>query len=228
MSDNLIFNSMDNPVPPVRKDIQLIPLQYNGDRVLYVHDIMEYIPSDFALNPHVESFLTLFNGRFSIQRILAMVEGQIDGQDLLQFVQLLDKNCLLESPNYRETARQKEEAFELSPARGAALAGNSYPEDPDELEKYLSDLFSPFACSESVQFPEKALYAPHIDPKAGGDVYAKAFSVLRTLTPERVVILGTSHYAGCYPELYANTPFIGSRKIFELPNGRIPTDSGYL
>jgi AmmeMemoRadiSam system protein B len=44
------------------------------------------------------------------------------------------------------------------------------------------------------------------------------------LKPKRVVILATSHYAGLYPNLYQNAPFILVDKDFEMPLDTIPRD----
>ena len=74
----------------------------------------------------------------------------------------------------------------------------------------------------------KALYAPHIDLRIGMKSYAQSFALLEELTPKRVVLLGTSHYASLYPDVYADTPFIATRKTFQLPLGDVPADQKIL
>jgi MEMO1 family protein len=228
MSEAMIFNSAKHPVPPVRRDLQLIPLDHNGEQVLYFHDSLGYVPANFALRPQVEPILSLINGSFSIEQISRAIQGKIDQDQLLEFVQLLDRNCILESGNYRHIAEQKEEAFETSLVRPSSLAGESYPADKNELCGYLEQVFSSAGKGAASKQPEKALYAPHIDPRVDQKVYAAAFSSLKKLQPARVVILATSHYSGYYPELYDNTPFIGTDKVFEMPHGSIPVDMDYF
>jgi AmmeMemoRadiSam system protein B len=70
----------------------------------------------------------------------------------------------------------------------------------------------------------KALYAPHIDPRVALESYVEAFAPIKDLKPKRVVILATSHYAGWYPEVYKDTPFILVDKNFQLPLGTIRRD----
>lgn len=226
MSETL-FNSLDKPVPPVRHDLQLIPIQHNGNSVLYFHDLLGYTPPDFALHPQAEAILSLINGQFSIQQIVRLTDGQIEQEQLLEFIRLLDKNCILESDNYKITSDIKEEAFERSRVRPASLAGEVYPSDKDELNDYLNKLFSTTNKNSSANDHKKALYAPHIDPRVNQQIYADAFSSLKTTKPKRVVILATAHYTGHHVDLYNNTPFIGTDKTFELPHGSVHVDQNY-
>jgi len=236
MSEELLFNSLDRPVPPLRSDVQTIPIPHNGNTVLYFYDTMGYAPSDFSLAAAVEPLLSLINGSFSINKIVGLTEGRVDAQDLLDFVRLLDQNRLLDSNYFRSASADIEEQFEKASLRKPALAGSAYPAVKSELQVHLERLFSEPPMNgevvngemNSAEPPERALYAPHIDPEVGSDVYVRAFSSLKHLTPERVVILATAHYAGYYPGIYDDRPFIGSAKTYELPHGSIETDREYL
>jgi MEMO1 family protein len=225
---NKLFNSIDAPVPPVRADLQLFPVQHNGDSVLYFHDSLGYTPPNFALHHEAETLLSLINGSTTITDICQTVEGAISENQLLEFIQLLDRNCILASPNYKITAEGKETAFEASAIRTSSLAGELYPEDTEELNRYLSGLFSENDMKPILSQPKKGLYAPHIDPRVNQQIYTDAFSSLKTIKPKRVVVLATAHYTGYYPNVYNNTPFIGSLKNFDLPIGRIPVDEKWL
>src|SRR5699024_6306537 len=90
----------------------------------------------------------------------------------------------------------------------------------DYLDKAFSEHTSKVACKNP-----KALYAPHIDPRVALDRYVEASSPLKNLQPKRVVMLATSHYAGWYPDLYEEQPFILVDKDFELPLGTIHRDA---
>ena len=225
---NKLFNSVESPVPPIRADLQLFPVQHNGDNVLYFHDSLGYTPPNFALHHEAETLLSLINGSTSITDICQAVDGTISKNQLLEFIQLLDRNCILASPNYKITAENKEAAFEASAVRKPSLAGESYPEDSEELKRHLSGLFSNNDIKHVLSKPKKGLYAPHIDPRVNQQIYADAFSTLRNLKPKRVVVLATAHYTGYYPNVYNNTPFIGSAKNFELPIGRLSSDEKWL
>lgn len=224
--DKSVFDSIEQPVPPVRLDLQLIPLRSNGDRVLYFHDILGYVPANFALRREAEPILSLINGRFSIQHISNALEGKLAEEDLLEFVQFLDKNCILDSVRFSQTAKETEKAFERCTVRPSALAGETYPDEPQALKKYLDEILTDDTVPE--KNPEKALYAPHIDPRVGKKMYSSAFSTLKNLKPKRVVIFGTAHYTGYSAEQYENTPFIGTEKSFEFPHITIDSDLNYV
>ncbi|MGF1670674.1 MAG: AmmeMemoRadiSam system protein B, partial [Balneolaceae bacterium] len=227
MKSNLIFNSFTKPIPPVRRDIQMVPVQTNGDFYLYFYDALRYSNPDFALNRQIEPILSLLNGHLSVEQIRNMMGRSIKKDDLLKFIQMLDQELLLETDYYKNHARLIEGNFEKQSVRQPIFAGSSYPAEGDEMAVYVKNIID-----NTNQLPDysprKAIFAPHIDTEIGAESYAKAFSTLRNLKPKRVVILATSHYSGYYPDLYTNKPFIGSRKTFLSPAGNLKTDETYL
>jgi len=230
MSDNkdALFNSTQLPVPPIRRDLQLIPVNSNGSSVVYFHDIFGYVTANFALHQQAEPILALLNGTSSIHEIADAMQGKLGKQDLLEFVQFLDKHNILDSPRYRHTADETEKAFEQNKVRYPSLAGESYPAKPDGVKNYLAELMASSESAKTDKSAVKALYAPHIDPRVGNRIYSSAFSKLSNLRPKRVVILGTAHYTGYYAAEYQNTPFIGTEKSFQLPHVEIASDIDYI
>lgn len=236
MSEDNTFQSLEKPIPPVRSDLQRIPLRHNGDDILYFHDVLGYVPHDFALSRQAEGLLSLLNGRFSVQKIGLILEGEIGAQELLEFVQLLDRNCILHSDFYLQQAAEKEASFEQNPMRPSVLSGELFPNAPDDLKNHLKQWFNEAEAPENSTPKDKAgtgnaykaLFAPHIDPRVGIGVYVNSFSYLKHLKPKRVVILATAHYTGYYPTLYRDTPFIGSAKKFEMPLRTFTPDKEYM
>lgn len=224
--NNGVFNSLTKPVPPVRRDVQLIPVQNNGKELLFFYDSMGYLTPNFALDIRVEPVLSLLTGRHSVEDISGQLKGSLSANDLLQFIQLLDTHKVLESKYYKDYSLQEELKFENDPIRPPAFAGESYPAEPEKLKNFITGLL------EEHQKPAekniRALYAPHIDLRVGSPQYAEAFSVLQAVKPKRVVILATSHYSGFYGNLYQEQPFIGSRKTFQIPGREIPVDQIYI
>lgn len=227
MDHTVYFNSVTKPVPPVRRDIQMIPVQSNGDFYFYFYDALKYTNPEFALNRQVEPVLSLINGRLSIEQIREMLGGSIEKEDLLKFIQMLDQEMLLETDQFKNYSRSVEENYEKQSVRQPLLAGSSYPAEKEEQYEYVRSLLDSESSSSPYQ-PQKALFAPHIDTDIGGSSYAKAFSTIKSLTPKRVVILATSHYSGYYPGLYENKPFIGSRKTHLSAAGNLKVDEEYL
>jgi len=224
MANDKLFNSTTEPIPEVRRDLQIIPIEENGDSYLYFHDQRGYATPDLALNQQVGTLLSLLDGQKSIDDLKPYMSADVGEQELLQFIQFLDKHRLLSSDYFLQHARSIEREYEESTLHQSVTAGGSYPKAPEALRQHLDEAFSTIQAPTPESENPKALYAPHIDPRVALDSYAKAFAPLRNLTPKRVVIIATSHYAGLYPDLYKESPFVLINKDFELPHGIIQRD----
>lgn len=217
-----LFHSMTDPVPSIRRDIQIIPIEDKGKDLLYFHDSMGYLSKNFALDASVHPLLQMLNGETSIEKIHQQVDGNIGQDNLLDFVQLMDQHRALHSNYFRFFADQMEEDFEKSMTRPPLLAGESYPEDPNELNSFVTELIS--KNGKTGDHKIHALYAPHIELSIGKKQYGEAFAHLKNSEPERVIILATSHYADYYHKYYDGFPFIGSNKTFQMPGRSLSPD----
>ncbi len=223
MSSDL-FNSTTLPVPPLRGDIQILPVEDNGQSLLLFYDPMKISASGFALDRSVEPVLSLIDGRKSLDQLIPYFADGVSAKELLKFIRMLDEQKLLESNHYRNHAEWIETTFEDSDLRPPALITTSYPADEDSLEEFMQNIMMQSNGSEMSTTPGKALYAPHIDLRVGAKQYAEAFSTLKNIKPKRVVILATAHYSGYHPEMYDGYPFIGSAKDYQLPGRILKTD----
>ena len=232
--NNSLFNSKTEPIPPLRPDLNIVPVENNGDTYLYFHDLLGYATPHFALNSQVGTVLTLLDGSKSVQDLKPFLGDGVSADQLLEYIRFLDENRLLHSEHLERYASRVEEKYESSPVHRSVTAGSSFPADPDELTKYLDEAFVRHAAEATGDASAgagttdtsaiTALYAPHIDPRVGIEGYIQAFSSIRALRPKRVFMLATSHYAELYPERYANKPFILSDKTFDMPLGEIEPD----
>ena len=226
MNDTLLFDSLTSPIPGIRHDLNIVPIKDDGRDLLYFHDVMGYASPNFALDSQVKTVLSLINNKTSVKEICKLSNGNISTDELLEFIQLLDQNRILNTKHFKLFSNKIEKQFEKSTVRKPALAGRSYPENPEQLNEYLTSFFE--GINPSLTQDIKALYAPHIELSVGQNQYAEAFSHLSNLTPKRVVILATSHYAGYFPDIYDGKPFIATHKDFKLPHRLIETDRDYL
>lgn len=225
MNELKLFDSKTEPIPPLRQDLQIIPIEENGNSYLYFQDQRGYTTQDFALHREAGQLLSIFNGRQSINDLEPQLGNGVSKDDLLQFIQLLDQNRVLDSTYFEQHAETVEAEYESATIHESVTAGSSYPADPEELNNYLDEAFAKYTDKNitSADFA-KALYAPHIDPRVALENYVKAFASIRNLKPKRVVILATSHYGGLYPDLYQNNPFILVNKDFKMPLATILRD----
>lgn len=224
----MIFNSFTQKLPSLRKDIDLIPIEDNGRSLLFFYDSMGYMPDNFALDASAEPFLSLLKGFFSINELLKQANLSIDKNEFLHFIQLLDKNNALYSSRFKLFREKIEQEFEESSSREPFFADKSYPADEAQFQAFLDSIFESQKKSDETHRKARALYAPHIDMSVGRNQYAEAFSALSGTAPKRVIILGTSHYAGLHYPLYENILFIGSDKTFRIPGREFKPDSTVL
>jgi AmmeMemoRadiSam system protein B len=213
-----IFDSVVSPIPELRPDLQIIPIEQEGRKLIYFHDSMNYLTDHFALDINVQPLLVLFDGSHSIEQIHQQLEGSIEKEELLNFVKLLDSHRVLNSDYYKKFSSRSEEKFEAQKVRYPALAGKSYPEDTDSATDYIRSILNDSPSADK-QKQAGALYAPHIELSVGEKQYGEAFSKVADLQPKRVVILATSHYSSYYYHFYDGFPFIGSEKTYRI-NGR--------
>ncbi|MBD3616853.1 MAG: AmmeMemoRadiSam system protein B [Gracilimonas sp.] len=218
-----IFSSYTDPIPPLRFDVQIIPIKQDGQTYLYFQDQYGYATANFAVPYSAQTIFSLFDGSRSVEDILKFSSNGVTKEQILEYVQFLDENALLHSQYFREHAEKAEAEYEQSDIHHSITAGLSYPDDPKEMEHFLNEAFEKLPTSDPVQ-TAKALYAPHIDLRFGLNSYVKAFSSIKDLKPKRVVMLATSHYSGLYPDIYEERPFVLSRKDFVMVNG--PVKSG--
>ncbi|SMO60916.1 AmmeMemoRadiSam system protein B [Gracilimonas mengyeensis] len=222
MSSN-IFNSYTDPIPPLRFNVQIIPIKQNGQNYLYFQDQYGYATGNFAVPQSAQSIFSLFDGQRSVEDLMEFTGNGVTKEQILEYVQFLDENALLHSPYFKEHARKTEEEYESSGVHKSNTAGFSYPDDEEEMTHFFDEAFGKLATTAPVD-SAKALYAPHIDIRVGMNSYVKAFSSIQNITPKRVVILATSHYSGLYPDIYEERPFVISQKDFEMVNGTVKAD----
>ncbi|MDR9419272.1 AmmeMemoRadiSam system protein B [Gracilimonas sp.] len=218
-----IFSSYTDPIPPLRFDVQIIPIKQDGETFLYFQDQYGYAPSDFAVPQSARSMLSMFDGQRSVEDMMEFTGQGISKEQILEYVQFLDENALLHSAYFKEKAEQTELEYEQSDVHQSITAGLAYPDDSDEITHFLNEAFEKLPTSEPVQ-NAKALYAPHIDIRVGLNSYTKAFSAIKDLKPKRIIVLATSHYSGMYPDLYEEKPFVISTKDFKMVNGTVKSD----
>ena len=203
-------------------------VQANGDLRLALRDPDELIEGTVFVSPALAPVLELCDGTHSlasIQAALTLRYGlSLPTATLESLILQLDDALLLESERAEAARRDAREAFRNAPFRPPALAGASYPADPDELTAMLDGFVNavePPACLD--QPAMRGIVSPHIDYDRGGPIYARTWQHARAaaLDAEAVVIFGTDH-AGSPGML---TP---TRQDYATPWGILPTDQGAL
>lgn len=225
-SQPALFSDPDAPVPPLRPDLQIVPVQNNGRQLILFHDSLGYTPNNFALDASAESLLYFINGKKSVRDIANQLNQQVKETDLLRFIQLLDQNSLLYSHSYLHARETTENRFEKSKIRKPLLAGTAYQNSIKLLNEFLRQSIRTSSALKRGRI--HSLFAPHIDLSLGMEQYAEAFSAISHMRPKRVVILATAHYTGYFEEVYSGFPYIGSAKDFQVQDRLIRADQASL
>ena len=196
----------------------------NGDMCLALRDPDELLAGTALIPAGLAPVLELCDGEHSLaamQAALSVRYGMSLPTALLEsLIQQLDEALLLESERAQAARHDALEAYRNAPFRPPALAGTSYPADPDALTTMLDGFVSSVEPnSGSDQSAIRGLLSPHIDYERGGPVYAHTWQHAQQAVREAdvVVIFGTDH-AGSPGML---TP---TRQDYATPWGVLPTD----
>lgn len=219
-----VFASLTDPIPPLRHDLELLPVREEGEDLLLLRDPSGYSEEMLLLRPAAMALLRFFDGQHSVQALLEGIRQgtgvTIEGTQILDIVQSLDRYHFLANERFHERQERLDTEYVAREERPAAHAGHSYPEDPEELADFLHDLFEADG-GAPVEGDLLGVLCPHIDLQIGPQVYVPAFRQLAEADVDTVVILGTSHYS--YEDL-----FILTRKDFVTPLGRLRTDQEFV
>ncbi len=238
--DHVMSFATDTPLPRVR-NIEVIPIDQGGSRMFYVRDPLEIAPQPLLLGPAGMLVLSHLDGRHSIDQILeslqkALPGGEVGVGEVRHVLNKLSEGCYLDDPVAAARIARVRDEFDRAEVRPAWHAGSAYPDDPGELAGMLDGFFETAASSVKARRGDSngdqnariaAIMCPHIDLRAGGETYPPAFNALAAASGsehscELFVILGVAHNGGTEPgESFA----IATRKHYETPFGRVPTDS---
>jgi AmmeMemoRadiSam system protein B len=215
---------MEEMIPRLRKDIDIFPTTYQGEKVFLVKDLLGLIPQPVLLRGEGLQILGLIDGRRDIRDIQLELMRQSGGvivrtEDVKEMISQLDKAFLLDSQEYRKKKDEIVQDYSRRSVREASLAGKAYPEEPDRLNSYIRSILDLSEKSPDILDGKRmsGLVAPHIDLEVGKRVYAEAYHVLEGISPKKILLIGTGHNLS---ESY----FSLTAKDFVTPLGRVKTD----
>jgi len=219
---------MPGTVPKLRTDLEIIPANYQGQQALIIRDFLGLIQKPILLQGEALNLIGFLDGRSTIQDIrLTLVRQRggvfVSSESIEKLLLELDLAFLLDSPRYHQAKNRLIAEHTKLAVRKASQAGLSYPQDREQLLRYLKSILE-LAEKTTSEKPEKkvcALAAPHIDLEAGKRVYARAYQALQDSSPQQIVLLGTGHYMeGAFLSL--------TEKDYETPLGVVKTDKNWV
>ena len=199
--------------PKIRPEIDAAPFRRGGREMYVLHDPTALAPGQLAVSPLVVWLAARLDGTASLldlhDRLAAEAgDGTPPLSELAQALEAMDEALFLEGPRFDDWLQRQRNAFDASPLRAAASAGQAYPEDPDELGRLLDRMLAEAPPDEAEEAARTggasgtpgataapwAAVAPHIDYARGGAGYGQLYRALSARrAPQAVVVLGVSH-----------------------------------
>lgn len=213
---------MNESLPLMRKDLEFIPFQHEGQQLVLVRDQLGLVEEGKALPPGLYQIVFLLDGTRTMRDLQMMFMRQrggvlVETEEINALLDDLDASYLLDSERYRTARAQIVAEFASKVNRPCTHCGQSYPDDVSELKERLNEILASQPLVPKPAGKIRALVAPHIDFSVGQRAYSRAYQTLTYTTPSRVVILGVGH--GLVDGLFSLTD-----KNFETPMGVIENE----
>jgi len=213
----------NNHIKPKLRNVSVQRIVYEGEPVFLIQDGLKLTQAAILLPQILGPLALLCDGKHTLPEIKATLEVQyglpLPQNRIESLLEQFDKALLLENENYFRVRQKAIDDYRAAPFRPSALAGPSYPADPDELRGLLQGYLDQVNGVSSVSENSRGIISPHIDYQRGGSTYAQvwASSAEAVRQAELVIIFGTDHNGGLgtitlTPQNYAS------------PLGMMPTD----
>jgi len=214
---------------PKLRHVEVVHFQHEGQDMILLRDPTGVSEAQLAVSPAAAAVMALMDGTRDVEAIRAAITlrgGEIETFHIQGLVDALDKAHLLESPQFEQRFAEVLKEYRDAPFRSHRHAGDSYPEQAEELRAWFTsldtshELDEPDESNESDSRPRLVgAAAPHIDLRFGGasNAIAHRERVSRDGDADTLVVLGTGHMAG--DDLFTLT-----RQDFSTPLGTVETD----
>ena len=211
---------------PRLRNIDVRHIVHEGRTLLLLRDPLRISERILLVPPQLASVLALCDGTREDARHLSIAHALISGigiepETIGELLSALDETLLLENQRFDEALALALAEYREAETRPPALAGQSYPADPDELRRLL-DGYIDAQASDAVSLAPFdnvcGLVSPHIDYARGGPVYASVWKRAEEMVKaaELVILLGTNHFGG-------DRQVTLTRQNYATPFGVLPT-----
>lgn len=212
---------IDIPIPKLRDDLLYNVVEYNGNNLIIIYDEIGLIQERIAFTNEELTILKLIDGINSVEEIAKILNYEDKKIPLLlSFINNLANSFFLVTSLYLKKKKEIDDYLK-SEIKDAVCAGTTYPENADELKKYVELILSSSKKSEEKY---NVIFAPHLDYRTGNNThltYAKAFNSIDILSTELIILFGTAHYQ-------STNDFMFTKKNYKTPLGIINTDTEFL
>ncbi|MBC8124635.1 MAG: AmmeMemoRadiSam system protein B [Candidatus Kapabacteria bacterium] len=213
-------------MPLFRADVQISVHEEDGESYLVLHDPFGFADGPIMVHADMLDVLQSCDGETTMSLLADAASEEPDGPAMMRlnlFLQQMDEMGFFESPAFEARRADVLAAWDALVDRPPVCAGGTYPEDPDELETFLSDDMGIHPANKNspnnaVDEDVTAVLLPHIDFRVAPSVYSPGFAPIADHQADLVIMIGTSHY-------WSDDAFILTEKNFTTPLGTVQTDS---
>jgi AmmeMemoRadiSam system protein B len=223
---------------PKLRAVQVHPVVQNGRQSILLRDPLQLSDRTLVIPQPLHMVLPLCDGTredpAALSASLAVRHGlRISPTAIDQLLSALDEACLLDNGTYRRAWEEAAQEYRNAPFRPPASAGQSYPDDAQELKGLLDGYIRQIRTEpvENATGPAsiRGLVSPHIDFARGGPVYARIWekAIDAVQAADLVLILGTDHADGVHPDgvhpAGSAATLTLTRQHYATPYGVLPT-----
>jgi AmmeMemoRadiSam system protein B len=217
---------MNETVPAIRRDLQFIPVQYAGHRLIFIQDHLGLAQEGRPISLPLYQVMTLLDGTITLNdlqmELMRQRGGTLVGKDEVKNLLVqLDESFLLDSEKFKKARDQIVASFSSKKTRPCSHCGRAYPGSPNELKAILDEILASQPPATEPEGKIVALVAPHIDLSVGYQVYSSAYQMFKYMAPSRIVLLGVGHNM-------ADDFFCLTDKDFETPQGIIKNEPSII
>ena len=212
------------PLPKLRDDLLVENFEENGELLVAFSDELGIASQAVVIPKIVADFVQILDGELSIEDIrqqsMEILNENFDTKALESVVMQLEARGFMDSARTRIAVEQIQQ-YLTQDKRPSICHGMSYPDNPDELKKFLNEILNTEKRDESKKIT--SALAPHIDFRIGEEAhncYGLAFQNLDR-DADLAVIFGTAHNR-------VSSEFMLTKKNYSSPLGEIQTDQDII
>ncbi len=187
---------------PMLRPLDFQPVIYQGEQMWYLRDPLRLTEAQLIMPPPLAGILQFMDGTRSPDEIhdefCRFIGVEVDYAVVTHTLAQLDQALLLDNERARRAEAAQLAEYREQSYRLPALAGLSYPADPDALTAQLLEYGDGDGLAEWPEWSGRAIVSPHIDYMRGGPVYSRVWrrATQAVAGAELVIIFGTDHNGG--------------------------------